>query len=386
MYKIIPILFIAIHLLGACKNKNTKHLPSENTTESKKENTTPITVSYAKCFLIKKENGVTKIIIKNPDDGYKTQQEIVLLPKGVNYNKNNEEEILISVPVQKIIPFSASYLAMLDTLGVQHSIVGIDNPNYIFNTKVLEGVENKKIAVVGGLNQLNIEKVISLSPNVIMNGNVFGDANNNLAKLNKIGIPAIFNYDWKEAHPLGRAEWIKVFGALYQKEKEANSIFSDIEKKYKKEKTQATEEKPTVLFGALYNGVWYIPGGGSYVAQLVKDAKGDYPWISTKESGSLSLSFESVFAKYNKVDVWLNPNFNTITALLENDERYAHFVKLSKQNIFNNNKRVTPMGGNDYYERGTLRPDLILRDYNIIFSHDTANYNATTFFTKIKNE
>lgn len=102
--------------------------------------------------------------------------------------------------------------------------------------------------------------------------------------------------EWMETNPLGRAEWIKVLGYLFDKEKEADSIFQMVEKNYLAIKNQTKRQKvrPQILHGEEYNGVWYVAGGQSYIAQIYKDAGADYLWKDNDKTGSLPIDFEMV--------------------------------------------------------------------------------------------
>jgi len=58
---------------------------------------------------------------------------------------------------------------------------------------------------------------------------------------------------------------------------------------------------------------------------------------------------------------------NTLAELISTDSRFATFLQVQKKAIFNNNLQVSTGGGNDYWERGVVRPDLILADLVKIF-------------------
>src|SRR5690606_39892911 len=103
----------------------------------------------------------------------------------------------------------------------------------------------------------------------------------------------------------------KVFGVLYNKEAQADSIFDAIESEYLQAKTLAAKVKsqPTVLSGAMHKDIWYLPSGSSAEAQLLKDANANYLWKDTTEKGSLSLNFETVFEKAKDADIWISPSY-----------------------------------------------------------------------------
>lgn len=375
-------IFLILITLFSCQSEQTDKIAEVS--EQELENAVQeIKNSYSKGFKIVKVNNVKKLIIFNPFENYNIQQTIVLLKKNQSYTAKKGETI-INIPIQSVIPFSSSYISMIDTLGNLNSIVAIENKDYVYNKKVLNKVYSKLIKTVGNTSQLDLETIITLKPDVMITIGNPGEEPKQIQKLTKIGIPQIINYDWKENHPLGKAEWIKFFGALYDKETEANAIFETIESNYNQLKRQHKANKPDVLFSSPYNGTWYIPGGNSYASMFVKDAGGTYPWIDDNSTGSLPLSFETIASKQSSPDIWLNPNYNYLKDMTNDDNRYFLFLKAVKGNVYHQNKRITPNGGNDYWERGTLRPDLILKDYIELFKMENCNEDSLFFFKKIQ--
>lgn len=376
------LILLTILALFSCQSDQSDKI-AEVSKQEPENAVQEIKNSYSKGFKIVKENNVKKLIIFNPFEDYNIQQTFVLLKKNQSYTAKKGETI-INIPIQSVIPFSSSYISMIDTLGNLNSIVAIENKDYVYNKKVLNKVHSKLVKTVGNTSQLDLETIITLKPDVMITIGNPGEEPKQIQKLTKIGIPQIINYDWKENHPLGKAEWIKFFGALYNKETEANAIFETIESNYNQLKHQHKANKPDVLFSSPYNGTWYIPGGNSYASMFVKDAGGTYPWINDNSTGSLPLSFETIASKQSTPDIWLNPNYNYLKDMTNDDNRYFLFLKAVKGNVYHQNKRITPNGGNDYWERGTLRPDLILKDYIELFKMENCNEDSLFFFKKIQ--
>ena len=108
---------------------------------------------------------------------------------------------------------------------------------------------------------------------------------------------------------LGRAEWIKLFGALYSKEKLADSMFNNEVDEYTNLKSfivKSTTFKPKVLLGLPFKDTWYISPGNSFISNLISDAGGDYLWKDTKSSVSMPYGIENVYIRGLKADYWLN--------------------------------------------------------------------------------
>jgi iron complex transport system substrate-binding protein len=152
---------------------------------------------------------------------------------------------------------------------------------------------------------------------------------------------------------------------LFNKEKEADSIFKAIERDYLAAKDIAKQAKnqPTVLSGAMHKDVWYLPNGSSPEAQFLKDANVNYLWSETTGNGSLALSFEVVLDKAKDADLWLSPSYySSFEQMEKTNSLYTNFEAFKNGNIYSFSNTTGDTGGVLYYELGTARPDLVLKD------------------------
>lgn len=122
-------------------------------------------------------------------------------------------------------------------------------------------------------------------------------------------MPVVLNKEYLEKNPLGRSEWLKFMALFYNKEALANEYFNEISQAYLQMSAMAqkTKEKPTVFLGLPDRGIWYVPGGNSFMSQLIQDAGGNYLWKDLPQNGSVPLDLELVLAKAQKADFWFNP-------------------------------------------------------------------------------
>ncbi|MGB8490100.1 MAG: ABC transporter substrate-binding protein, partial [Bacteroidales bacterium] len=164
----------------------------------------------------------------------------------------------------------------------------------------------------------------------------------------------------------GKAEWIKMVGALYGKEKTADSIFRAVETRYlmvRDSVSRRTANRPGVLLGLPFRDTWYVSPGNSYVSKLLEDAGGDYLWKDTDSETSMPKSLESVFVTAVRADYWLNTGAARSKAgILAIDARLGDLPCFRSGNIYNNDRRINRAGGNDYWESGCINPDVILLD------------------------
>ena len=276
---------------------------------------------------------------------------------------------------------------MIELLKEETTIVGFPFTQYVSSEKTRALIDNGAIKEIGNKNDINTEILLDLQPELVV-GYAVSSANKIYNVIEKAGIPVIYNGDWLEETPLGRAEWIKFFGVLFNKEKQADSIFKIIETNYLEAKQLAlkSETKPTVLSGAIMSkDIWNLPAGESFVATFLKDANVNYLWGETEGKGSLSLSFESVFDKGATADFWIAPGyFSSKEQLLNSNELYSKFSAFKNDKIYSPAIKTGKTGGVIYYELASTRPDLVLKDIIKIAHPELLQNYQFTFFEKMQ--
>ena len=366
------LLLICSFYFTSCK-KEIKQPFQKNTNTSSN-------ITYAKGFdIIKLNTYQTLLRVKAPyPKASKNFDYILTLKKATKTNQ-------IHIPLKNIVVTSTTHIPMLDLLNVENKLVGFPNTNFISSKKTRVLIDRNLVTDLGNPENINTELLLNLKPQAVIG---FSTSKNNkmFNTIKSMGIPVLLNGDWLEETPLGRAEWIKFFGVLFNKEKEADSIFKNIEKNYLKAKQIAKKatNKPTVVSGGLFKSVWYCPAGKSFEATFLKDAQTQYLWNNTKGTGSLSLNVENVFLKGKDADLWLSPSFHTsLNDLKKNNAIYPQFKAYKTGNVYSYIKTKGATGGTIYFELSPTRPDLVLKDI-IKMAHPELlpNYNLT-FYKKL---
>ncbi|WP_438976817.1 ABC transporter substrate-binding protein [Polaribacter sp.] len=370
--------FLLLLILNSCNKENVN---------KKVESTNKTTIKYAKGFDIVEKNGNKKLIIKSAYKGFNEIYEYTVYKKSLSKNLNNLDKKIIQVPVKEIIVTSTTHIPMVELLEEEKSIVGFPFSRYVSSEKTRQLIDLGKIKEIGKENDLNTEILLDLQPELIVGYSV-SSADKSLSTIQKSGINVIYNGDWLEETPLGRAEWIKFFGVLFDKEQLADSIFNGIENNYLEAKKIALKstKQQTVLSGAIMSkDIWNLPAGDSFVAQFLEDANVNYLWKNTKGKGSLSLSFESVFEKGINADYWIAPGyFSSKEQMLSSNKLYEKFTAFKEDKIYSPSIKKGKTGGIIYYELAPTRPDLVLKDIIKITNPELLPNYKFTFFEKMK--
>lgn len=373
----LPYYFIAVLLLFSCKKEMKFEL---NKTKSNSLN------KYAQEFDIKIVKDYRKLIIYNPYKKSKQPLTYILATEKTDVSQFTITDKIIQIPVKSIVVTSTTHIPMLESLNLTDKLVGFPNTKYVSSKKTRKRIDEGKIKELGMDANINTEVLIDLNPTVVIGFSVNG-SNKSLTTVENSGIPVIYNGDWLEETPLGRAEWIRFFGILFNKEKEADSIFNTIENQYNTAKNIAlkSNSKPTILAGALFKDIWNLPAGDSFVAQFLKDANTNYLWQNTNGKGSLQLNFENVLDKGKNADLWLAPGyFSTKSQMLKASEHYNQFDAFKKDKVYTYANKKGATGGTIYYELAPTRPDLVLKDIiKIAHPELLVNYDLV-FFEKME--
>lgn len=353
-FQVKKLLYIFTFLgLLSCKKETTiiSHTQVANQTTN---------IKYATGFDIEDHKNYKVLILKSPFD--KTEKRFIFVKPFKKYG--GIENTIFYNPIKRIVVTSTTHIPMLELLNEETSLVGFPNTKYISSKKTRELINQGKIKELGKEQSINTELLLYLQPGLVIGFSM--NSNNKMYRnIEKAGIPVIINNDWQEKTPLGRAEWIKFFGVIFGKEKLADSIFKNIETDYlnaKKIALKATT-KPKLLSGIMFNDKWNLPAGESFGAQFLKDANVNYPWQNSKGSGSLSLSFESVFNKAKDAEIWISPGFfNSYSQLKKANEHYSKFDAFLNKKIYNFVNRKGETGGILYYELAPIQPNIVLKD------------------------
>ncbi|MBT8287489.1 MAG: ABC transporter substrate-binding protein [Bacteroidia bacterium] len=375
MYR--SILFLVSLLLFTCKKDLSSDLSIVNQSVKNPK--------YAQGFALIQHDEYQILEIKNtfPESRKIYRYALVSKEKATSITLNREDfNSILLTPLESVVVTSTTHIPALELLGVETRLKGFPGTDYISSSRTRARIEQGEIRELGTNEGLNTEVLIEINPDVVVGFSVNG-GNKSYETISKSGIPVIYNGDWLEGSPLAKAEWIKFFGILFNKESKADSIFNEIESAYLEASkiAKGVDQKPTVMSGAMYKDVWYLPGGSSPEAHFLKDANVNYLWKDTPGKGSLSLSFETVYNKAKDAEIWISPsNFQSKEALLNSNQHYAEFQPFKSGKIYSFSNVTGKTGGTLYYELGISRPDLVLKDIIKICHPFLLQDYQTTFF------
>lgn len=367
------ILFSIIILLAGCNNRQ----PAKEGNQPHSE----YTVHYAKGFTVKKYEDYTSVSVRDPWDTTRMLQTYILVDKNKTIPANLPKGTIVKVPLSRVATYSTIHCSTLNELGLKEMIKGVCEPEYIKLEGIQQGVKDGTIVNLGMASKPDVEQIIMLNPDAILATPIQGWTYGNIEKS---GIPILETIDYTESHPLGRAEWIRFYSLFTDTEQLADSLFAITEKNYKevKEIVAKAAKKPSVLTDIRFQGKWNMPGGKSFMANMLADAGASYIWKDDASSTYMPLSFETVLDKAGEADTWIIkyncPKDMTYESLKKEYKPYSYFKAFKEKNIYGCNTAYST-----YYEDLPIHPDYILRDLAYVFQPDLFPDYTPRYYKKI---
>jgi iron complex transport system substrate-binding protein len=340
-------------------------------------------MQYADLLTMKQCDGYVYAEIRNPWDTTAILHSYILIPKEAPQPKQLPKGDVVRIPLSNSIVYTLVHCGLIDELGAYNQIKGVCDLRYIDIPKVQADAQSGKLKDLGeGLNP-NIEGIISMSPDAILLSPFQNDGG--YGRLGKLGIPIVECADYMETSALGRAEWMKFYGLLYGREHTADSLFRQIVCRYDSLKALAATAKthPTVVTDMKYGAAWYVPAGGSTTGRLLADAGADYIFKDSPESGNLTLAPETVFDRAAEAEYWIiRYNQQTDKTYGELSQEYTNYSRMAAfrhRNIYACNTAHI-----SFYKEAPFHPDLLLKDFILIFHPDILKGEKTRYYKKLK--
>ena len=168
-------------------------------------------------------------------------------------------------------------------------------------------------------------------------------------KLEDLGIPVLIDESSHESHPLGRTEWIRFYGALLDKEAEADAFFESQKQILTEMENEEQTGKTVAFFFVNSAGNVVVRKGDDYIPKMISLAGGTYAFEGLENpnpestSGSVTLSVEEFYAKAKDCDYLIynaaidNP-LNSLSELLDKGRVFADFKAVKEGRVYTTDK------------------------------------------------
>ena len=341
------LIFVSCAKVTDARNEETQH-------SLQKECARKIELKYAKKFSIfEAEYGyVLHVFLDSSPQQffryYLVRDDSVKIPN---------DGVKINIPISRLAANTSTVFEFIRMLDCLSSLKATCAEEYIYSPDICRLIREGRIRSLGNSYNLNREILLSVSPDLLLLSD-YSDTPRG------ISLPMVYSLEWKEVNALARAEWIKLWGVLYDKYSLADSLFQATEKNYldlKELVENQVSDRPTLFAGGSYSGTWYLTGGEGFMAQVYADAGANF-LMKDSAVTTISCGLEWMLSKFSESEYWLNcGDFSMVNW----DDRLMHLKSVKNGNVYHFMKRSKTNGGigiSDFYESAVAHPDIILAD------------------------
>lgn len=296
-------------------------------------------LQFATQFSVDYYNGGYKLI--SMADG----SQFLVIPDGSELPKGIAKDI---VPLYQ--PLENLYLAATASMCLFDALDRLDAIR-LSGTRA-EGwhIENARLAMqegrilyAGKYSEPDYEMLLDYSCPLAIESLMIGHASEVKDKLEELGIAVFIDQSSMEPHPLGRTEWIKLYGALLNEEETAEALFAE-QVEYLNEAMGAESSGKTVAFFHISSTGYVVARkSGDYVTKMLELAGGSYVFdnLGDPESrtSTVTIEMEKFFATAKNADYiiynsTIGGEIRTIDELLAKNELLAEFKAVQNGNVW----------------------------------------------------
>ena len=267
----------------------------------------------------------------------------------------SRDTLIISRPLSRLIVMSTSHIGFLRAIGGENAIVGVSGAEYVYDSTVRARIGEGRILDIGYDASPDYEKIMALKPELVLTYSVSPVKSQFLTKLESLGISTFTVNEHLESHPLARASYVRLFGALTGNMSAADSVLAVVSKNYQalRDSVRALMTVPgegpqsadaeqricarKILVNIPYKDQWFIPGQENYLSHLVRDAGGEILGSEPGTSISGQISVERAYSLSKEASLWLNVGWcRTLDQLLSVNPLFGDFLMNIQKNAATN--------------------------------------------------
>lgn len=267
----------------------------------------------------------------------------------------SRDTLIISRPLSRLIVMSTSHIGFLRAIGGEDAIVGVSGAEYVYDSTVRARIGKGRILDIGYDASPDYEKIMALKPELVLTYSVSPVKSQFLTKLESLGISTFTVNEHLESHPLARASYVRLFGALTGNMSAADSVLAVVSKNYQalRDSVRAMMTVPgegpqsadaeqricarKILVNIPYKDQWFIPGQENYLSHLVRDAGGEILGSEPGTSISGQISVERAYSLSKEASLWLNVGWcRTLDQLLSVNPLFGDFLMNIQKNAATN--------------------------------------------------
>ena len=278
----------------------------------------------------------------------------------LSHSDSDSHSVSHSVSLSQINPerialLSTTHSYFINALDGMKNVCGVSYADRIQLGKLQEQISNGKTQNLTRNGDLNLEDLLMLNPTVLFS--VPFEPTQYQTKLPNCSV--IPTSEYREEHPLGKAEWIYVFGYVLRKQKVAEQMFLEIERQYQLVKQDSAKDSAKVFFATNNGSDWTVANNQSYWAILLRDAGAEYVG-STEGTGNLNFDKERMLFALNEADAYGELVYFPNTSNVSLSQLHPEFMQsgpFQHKKIF-----LCNAADNGFFDKALLEPHVLLQE------------------------
>ncbi len=376
LFSVFIILAVSAVVMSACNTDPAKDGKSEQMPailySMPLDYATQFSVDYC-------ENGYKLLSFANGD-------RILLVPEGAETPSGLDVKTkILHCPVHSIYLAATSAMSLFDSLEIL-DVIRLSGTQadgwYIDSAK--KAMNEGKIVYAGKYNQPDYELITSEKCPLAVESMMIGHASDIKEQLESLGVVVLTDQSSNEPHPLGRAEWIKLYGAIFDREDAAEARFGE-QKKYLDDVSQQKKTGRTVAFFYIStSGRIVVRKSEDYVSKMISLAGGQYVFAeigdNTTKTSSVTIDPEAFYASAHNADILIynstiGDEISSVDEMIGKCELLADFDAVKNGNVWCTQKNM-------YQE--TMSLGSMINSFHRILSDDSGDLEEVPYLFKLK--
>lgn len=268
----------------------------------------------------------------------------LIVPEGMEAPEDLEGDIVVLMqPLQNIYLVASAVMDMICELDALDAIrfSGQEAEGWYIE-EARAAMEEGNILYAGKYSMPDYELILSEGCSLAVENNMISHSPEVIEKLEDFGIPVLIDRSSYESHPLGRVEWIKVYGVLLDRQQEAEDAFQEQVESMERAMEQEASGKTVAFFYITTNGMVNVRCSSDYVPKMIELAGGQYVFQDLGEEGgrsTVTMQMEEFYSAAKDADYLIynstiDGELSSLEELLEKEELLADFRAVQEGNVW----------------------------------------------------
>lgn len=337
-------------------------------------------LKYAEQFTVDYYDGGYKLIELADGARFLTVPDGAELPEGIA-----EDIVPLYQPIDNIYLAATAVMSFFDEMDRIDAIkLSGTNESGWYIENAANAMRNGDILYAGKYNEPDYEMILDNSCSLAIESTMIGHSSDVKEKLESLDIAVLIDQSSMEPHPLGRTEWIKLYGALLNEEDKAEALFLNQVDYFENLAVKEKEENTVAFFHISSSGFVVTRKSGDYISKMIDIAGGKYIFDNLgdpeKNTSTVNVEMETFYAAAKEADYVV---YNSLLGGdLKNMEDFLALNDLLKDFKAVKNGNVWCTSKNMY--QSTMQLGQIIRDFNIMLTTDEPSMTKLNYLYKLQ--